>query len=58
MFFYWLLNSRKKLIELGSGGAQPNISKDKISKFLIPLPSFDEQRRIADKIDEIVGLLS
>ncbi|KRL92967.1 restriction endonuclease subunit S [Limosilactobacillus equigenerosi] len=56
--FYWLLNSRKKLIELGSGGAQPNISKDKISKFLIPLPSFDEQRRIADKIDEIVGLLS
>lgn len=44
--FYYLLSSRKKLIELGSGGAQPNISKQKIEHFFFPLPSLEEQSRI------------
>lgn len=52
--FYYLLSARKRLIELGSGGAQPNISKTKIEHFLIPLPPLAEQKRIVAKIDRMM----
>lgn len=55
--FYYLLSSRKQLIDLGSGGAQPNISKNKIEKFVFPLPPFSEQSRIAAKIAQLFALL-
>lgn len=55
--FYYLLSARKSLIELGSGGAQPNISKNKIENFIFPLPPFFEQKRIADKIEQIYQLI-
>ncbi len=55
--FYYLLSSRKKLIELGSGGAQPNISKQKIEHFFFPLPPLEEQSRIAAKIAQLFALL-
>ena len=44
--FYYLFASRKRLIDLGSGGAQPNISKQKIENFSFPLPPLSEQSRI------------
>ena len=55
--FYYLLSSRKQLIDLGSGGAQPNISKNKIEKFVFPLPPLSEQSRIAAKIAQLFDLL-
>ncbi len=36
------------------GGAQPNISKEKIVSSLIPLPPFEEQCRIVAKIEELL----
>ena len=55
--FYYLLASRKRLIDLGSGGAQPNISKNKIEKFTFPLPPLEEQSRIAAKVAQLFALL-
>ena len=55
--FYYLFASRKRLIDLGSGGAQPNISKQKIENFSFPLPPLSEQSRIAAKIAQLFALL-
>ncbi|EPF27635.1 restriction endonuclease subunit S [Treponema medium] len=51
--FYFLLQHREEFIQLGFGGAQPNISKAKIITTLIPLPSLPEQQRIVTKIEAI-----
>ena len=51
--FYFLLQHREKFILLGFGGAQPNISKEKIIATLIPLPPLIEQQRIVAKIETI-----
>ncbi|OXC31344.1 restriction endonuclease subunit S [Lactobacillus crispatus] len=55
--FYYLLSSRKRLINLGSGGAQPNISKQKIEKFAFPLPPQSEQSRVTAKIEQLLPFL-
>ena len=52
--FYFLLSRRKAFIEMGAGGAQPNISKVKIVTSCIPLPPLEEQKRIVNKIDEVM----
>ena len=49
--FYFLLGHRNKFVDSGSGGAQPNISKEKIVNTPIPLPPFAEQRRIVAAIE-------
>ena len=38
---------------MGGGGAQPNISKEKIIHTHIPLPPQQEQQRIVAKIEEL-----
>ena len=53
--FYYLLNSREDLREIGKGGAQPNISQTVIKKFSILLPPLNEQRRIVAKIEELTA---
>ena len=55
--FYYLLASRRRLIELGSGGAQPNISKKKIEDFVFPLPPLSEQKQIVAKIEDVFATL-
>ena len=51
---YYLMASKQKFIDLGEGGAQPNISRDKIVGFPFPLPPLAEQKRIVAKIEELL----
>lgn len=55
--FYFLLANRKKFIKLGSGGAQPNISRQKIIGYVVPLPPAAEQKRIVARLEEILTLV-
>lgn len=48
--FFFLLSHRDGFIKMGGGGAQPNISKEKIINTYIPLPPFAEQKRIVSAI--------
>jgi type I restriction enzyme S subunit len=49
--FYFLLQHRRELIELGAGGAQPNISQGIIRDVKVPLPTLPEQRQIVAEIE-------
>ncbi len=55
--FSFLIFHRRKLIELGQGGAQPNISQQIVRSIQIPLPPLAEQRRIVAKIEELFSEL-
>ena len=48
--FFFLLSHRDEFIKMGGGGAQPNISKEKIINTYIPLPPFAEQKRIVSTV--------
>ena len=55
--FYYLLSQRENLKNKGEGGAQPNISKEKIVNYIFPLPPIAEQKRIVEKVDTIMNML-
>ena len=44
----YIMFRRSQLISMSSGGAQPNISQEIIRAFKIPLPSLQEQQKIAE----------
>lgn len=52
--FYFLMSQRHTYLRMAEGGAQPNISKEKIVSSLMPLPPLDEQHRIVAKIEELL----
>ena len=54
--FYFLMASRTAFIKMGEGGAQPNISKEKIVNALFPLPPLAEQKRIVEKLKQLLPL--
>lgn len=47
---------KSRLIGMGAGGAQPNISREKIINTVIALPPEKEQHRIVAKVDELMAL--
>ena len=55
--FYLLIAYREYFIHIGEGGAQPNISKEKIISTYIPLPSLEEQKRIVFEITHLFSLI-
>ena len=41
-----------------TGSAQPKLNQDNMNRIIVPLPPLAEQQRIADKIDEILSVIS
>ena len=54
--FYFLMANKTHFVKQGEGGAQPNISREKIVKVMIPVPPKREQRKIVEKIVELIDL--
>lgn len=53
---FMLRGMQRYFIGLGAGGAQPNISKEKIIASVVGLPPSEEQSRIVAKVDELMAL--
>ena len=51
---YYLMACKDRFIQLGEGGAQPNISREKIVAFPFSLPPLAEQHRIVEKIESLL----
>jgi type I restriction enzyme S subunit len=54
--YYYLLYSKRRLINMGVGGAQPHISQTILKRFQITLPPLPIQRRIAAILDQADAL--
>jgi len=52
--FHYLKYQEPHLLSIGQGGAQKNISQTILKQYLIPLPPFNEQKRIVAKLDQII----
>ena len=55
--FYFLMAQKPLFIKQGEGGAQPNISKEKIVSTLMPVPPLEEQRRIVVMLGHIFPII-
>ncbi len=53
--YYFLTSEKQNFIKKGKGGAQPNISQQLIKAHEIRLPSLPEQKRIVEKLDEVLA---
>ena len=51
------MSYKNAFVSIAEGGAQPNISKEKITATLIPFPSIAEQIRIYTAIDNAFSVL-
>ena len=48
------MGSKEDFVKKGEGGAQPNISREKLIHHLMPLPPLAEQRRIVEKTRDVL----
>ena len=55
--YYFFLAKREDYLGMAFGSGQPNISQDVIKRTLIPIPPFEEQKKIAQQTDAIVALV-
>ena len=55
--FYFLMSHKESFTKKAEGGAQPNISKEKIISTLFPLPPLSEQHRIVAKIEQLLPFI-
>ena len=55
--FHYLFSQKQNIKNKAEGGAQPNISKEKLINFLFPLPPLAEQHRIVEKIEQLFALV-
>ena len=55
--FYYARSQKKKFIDKGKGGAQPNISQEIIKSHFIPLAPLSEQQRIVERIESLFAKL-
>ena len=53
--FHGLRNIKQDLIEMGQGGAQPNISQEILKAVPFALPPLPEQKRIVAKVDGLTA---
>ena len=56
--FYYLMANKQRFIDSAEGGAQPNISREKIIAYPFILPPYNEQIRISRKLDFILNQIS
>ena len=54
--FHYLLSQRTALLDRGRGGTQMNIGQADLKAWPVPLPSLDEQQRIAEILDKADAL--
>ena len=55
--FYYLMSQKKALAEKAEGGAQPNISREKLVIYPFPLPPLAVQNDIVAKLEEVLPLV-
>lgn len=52
--FYLLMTEKDRFIKMGAGGAQPNISREKIVSHIVPIPPYKVQLAIVEGIKYIL----
>ena len=51
--YYWFIRIQKVLAAQAQGGAQPNISQEKIKRVAIPIITLKEQKEIVSRLDSL-----
>lgn len=54
---FYIANMQNEILNTAYGGAQPNISSQKMSAMTFPLPPLSEQQRIVERIEELFAKL-
>ena len=54
---FYIANMQNEILNTAYGGAQPNISSQKMSVMTFPLPPLSEQQRIVERIEELFAKL-
>ena len=55
--FYFLMQYKSEFVAMGVGGAQPNISKEKMVQVIVPIPPIEEQNRITAQISKLFACI-
>ena len=57
-YSYYLNFAKVKLLSVGEGGTQPNISQDKIKNLFVTVPPQNELEEIVDYLDNKMDLIN